>query len=149
VLWLLMSALAGCGGGGDAWPPEPATVELGADACAGCRMIISDGRWAAQYRAAPGAEVERFDDLGCLLERHGGAACDPVGVFVASFADEGWVRGDTGWVAMRPDLASPMGHGLAVFATRDEAAAAAATILPLSTLLRNGVPAAAASGAPS
>ena len=121
------------------WPPPPAAVRLGEDACACCRMIVSDGRFAAQALSRAG-DVEWFDDLGCLLGRHGGAACDPQGVFVRSFGDESWVRGDRGFAVRAPDLATPMGYGIAAFATSAEATSEAgrhvgATVTSLAALL--------------
>jgi copper chaperone NosL len=127
-----------------AWPPLAVDADLGHDACAGCRMIVSDGRFAAQYhdRADPDGATEFFDDLGCLLAAHGGASCDPQGVFVRSFDDAGWVRGDQGFVVRAAAFTSPMGHGLAAFATRPAAEAQArsradARLFELATLLRH------------
>lgn len=133
----------GCGDDRDAWPPTAARIEFGIDACVECRMIVSDERFAAQYHVRGGAP-EFFDDLGCLLSRHVGSDCDPAGVFVREFAGNGWVRGDEGFVLRSGDLASPMGYGLAVYAQREPAEAervrrSGATVVPLSTLLREGI----------
>lgn len=54
---------AACGGG----PPAPAALEAGTDTCVQCRMVVSDGRFAAQL-TAPGTETLFFDDIGCLAE---------------------------------------------------------------------------------
>jgi copper chaperone NosL len=126
-----------------AWPPLAVDADLGHDACAGCRMIVTDGRFAAQYHARNDANgaVEFFDDLGCLLAAHGGASCDPQGVFVRSFDDADWIRGDAGFVVRSAAFASPMGHGFAAFATRPAAETQArsradARLFELATLLR-------------
>lgn len=125
VLFLALGA-AGCGGAA-AWPPAPAEVHLGEDACARCRMLVSDGRFAVQARrrAAPG-EVMAFDDLGCLVAEARKAPLELEGVFVQRFDGEGWVRGDAVQVVRSGDIASPMGSGCAGFATRASAEAEAA-----------------------
>jgi len=127
-----------------AWPPLAVDADLGHDACAGCRMIVSDGRFAAQYheRNDPDRAVEFFDDLGCLLAAHGGSSCDPQAVFVRSFDDAGWIRGDEGFVVRAAAFTSPMGHGFAAFATRPAAETQArsradARLFELATLLRH------------
>ncbi len=106
------------------WPPAPAKLHLGEDACASCRMIISDARFGAQLHQR-GAAPQQFDDLGCLLDvvpRQAGPI-DPVGVFVRSYPDGAWLRGDHAQVVHIPGLDAPMGSGLAAFATPEEAAA--------------------------
>jgi copper chaperone NosL len=139
---LLAAALLAACQGATTWPPAPAEARLGEDACAHCRMIVSDGRFAAQAWDRDGT-VEWFDDVGCVLERRGGPGSDPAAVFVHAFDDASWVRGDTGFVVRSPDIASPMGHGFAAFATRARADAAAAkhrdaSVSPLSALLLGG-----------
>ncbi|MFO0982494.1 MAG: hypothetical protein U1E76_12300 [Planctomycetota bacterium] len=137
----LLGALAGCRHDLP-WPPTPASLHWGEDACDGCRMIVSDQRFAAELCARNGA-VERYDDLGCLLERHGDSL-DPAGVFVRDFGADRWLRGDTALVLHAPGrIASPMGHGYAAFASAADAEAAArnepaATIMRLSELLQLG-----------
>lgn len=136
-------ALAACGRA-PAWPPEPAQLRLGEEACAVCRMIVSDGRFATQ-RVARDGEVAFFDDLGCLLGRPASER-DPLGTFVRAFDREAWVPGEQGFVMRDPGLASPMGHGLAVFATREAAEAEAArhpgaVVTTLSQTIREGLPA--------
>ena len=109
-----------------AWPPVAADPDLGHDACSGCRMLVSDARFAAQYHSRDAQSdrdgaVEFFDDLGCLLKAHGGANCDPQGVFVRSFDDTRWIRGDAAFVVRTAAFVSPMGYGGAAFATRADA----------------------------
>jgi len=53
--------LAACAGG----PPPPAPLDTRNDACAYCRMAVSERRFAAQV-VAPAEEPLFFDDLGCL-----------------------------------------------------------------------------------
>ena len=55
--------VAACGGGAEG----PAPVDTKNDACAWCRMSVSDLRFAAQL-TAPGHEPKFFDDAGCLRD---------------------------------------------------------------------------------
>jgi copper chaperone NosL len=122
VLVLVLGA--GCQGGAS-WPPAPAPVALGEDACAGCQMIVSDARFAVELRTREGA-LEFYDDLGCLAEKWRGKAPDLAGAFVRDYASGAWVRGDRCRLVKSGALRSPMGFGLAAFATEDAAAAEAA-----------------------
>ena len=159
-----LAAVAGCSRT-PAWPPEPAELRLGEDACAECRMLISDVRYAAQRVSREGA-VEFFDDAGCLLASvrpriESGAGSEPVegrgpsrdgesdprGVFVVTGDDATWTRADLAYVVQSTDITSPMGHGLLAFSSRDAAEAeaarhAGATASPFSSLLRERKPAA-------
>ncbi len=56
-------ALAACSRG----TPGPAPLDTRNDACAHCRMAVSDARFAAQL-VAPGEEPRFFDDVGCLRD---------------------------------------------------------------------------------
>jgi copper chaperone NosL len=133
-----LGPLAGCGARAPAWPPEPAEVRLGEDACAGCRMIVSEARFAAEVRSRDGG-TRYFDDLGCLLRAAAGA--EPTGVFVRAYEDgESWLRGDRAFAVRAGDVASPMGFGYAAFATREAAESFAekhpgATVASLAALL--------------
>jgi len=139
---LLIAGLVACGRGTE-WPPAAVAPDLGHDACADCRMLVSDVRFAAE-RVDRDGTVEFFDDLGCLLSTCGGATCDPQAIFVRSFDDSRWIRGDEGFVVRSAAFASPMGFGAAAFATRPAAEAEArahadARLLELPLLLRQGV----------
>jgi copper chaperone NosL len=126
------------------WPPEPSDVRLGEESCASCSMIISDDRFAAQLRTPDGA-LSVFDDVGCLLTKVDRSRPDARGVFVRAFDGSGWVRGDRAMVVRSSDFHSPMGFGLATFASREAAVAAAsrhphARVVPLDGLIGAGTP---------
>jgi copper chaperone NosL len=121
LLWLAL--VAGCEGGSK-WPPDPAPVALGEDACAGCRMIVSDARFAAEVRTREGA-IEFYDDLGCLAEKWRRRAPDLAGVFVRDYASGAWVRGDRCRLVRSDALRSPMGFGFAAFSSEGDATAEA------------------------
>jgi copper chaperone NosL len=105
-------ALAGCAGGA----ARPAEVDTRNDACAQCRMIVSDARYAGQV-VGGGAEPRFFDDLGCLasyLRQNppaGGAA-----VFVADRRTKQWVPAAGAVYTRVPGLDTPMGSGIVAHA---------------------------------
>jgi copper chaperone NosL len=94
----------------------PAPVDTRNDACAHCRMTVSDLRFAAQI-AAPGEEPRVFDDLGCL--RAYLAATPQAGpgsvAFVASYRTKAWVRAGDALYLQRESLETPMGSGVVAF----------------------------------
>ena len=135
-------AFGGACGQAPVWPPSPAVLQPGEEACAGCRMFVSDPRFAVQRHARDGS-LEWFDDLGCLVEKHGQAGSDPEGVFVHAFEGEDWLRGDRGHVVHTTDIDTPMGYGWCAYATLEGARAAAARhanaeLFPITDLLRSG-----------
>lgn len=104
VAALGLAWLAGCA------PEGPAAVAWDRVACAHCRMLVSDPRFAAQLRLESG-ETLVFDDPGCLLlaraKREGvrGAA------WFHDSAGEGWiVEAEAAFVR---GATTPMGYGLA------------------------------------
>lgn len=119
-----LALLASCAGG----PPEPAPILLDEDACSYCRMAISERRYAAELVTREG-RVERFDDAGCLaawLREHGrpeGAAA-----FVTDYRTGDWLAAEAATYVASPALPTPMRSGLAAFADRAAAEAAAAEL---------------------
>jgi len=118
-------ALAACTRG----PARPAAVDTRNDACASCRMAVSDARFAAQL-AAPGEEPRFFDDLGCLRDYLATGPRLPRGTvaFVADHRTREWVRAASAVLTRREGLETPMGSHLvahASAASRDADPAAA------------------------
>lgn len=109
---------AACGPGDS----EPAA--LGAqEACAACRMAVSDAKLASQI-VAPGELPLFFDDLGCLagFVKAGRVPREGV-VFVADHRTKAWVRADRAIYTRVPGLATPMGSHLVAHesaASRDQ-----------------------------
>jgi copper chaperone NosL len=85
----------------------PVPIVWDAEACAHCRMLISEPAFAAQLVAEDGS-VESFDDPGCLLallsERR------PRAVWFHHLREERWIPGER--VAFVPVPRTPMGYGL-------------------------------------
>ncbi len=116
--------------------PAPAPLDTRNDACAFCRMAVSDRHFAAQL-VAPGEEALFFDDLGCLA-RHLAASRPHAGAvaWVADHRTGEWVRTARATYTRNPRLETPMGSHLVAHAdaaSRDADPAA-----------RGGVPAPAA-----
>jgi copper chaperone NosL len=101
----LSAAILACGGG----EPRPASLDTRNERCAGCRMAVSEARFASQL-VAPGEVPLFFDDLGCLAGyvKAGRAPARAV-AFVADHRTREWVRADRAAYTRVPGLQTPMG----------------------------------------
>ena len=107
VLALLATSWA-CGGGA----PEPADLDTRNEQCAGCRMAVSNPRFAAQVVAA-GELPLFFDDLGCLAGfLKAGRAPAGATVFVADHLTKAWVRAERAVYTRVSGLETPMSSHL-------------------------------------
>jgi copper chaperone NosL len=108
--WLVSAGfLAGC------WPVDintPPTVRFGEEACASCRMIISDERFAAALVTAAG-DTLKFDDIGCLVKHEAGRVRPNATCWVRSFRGQEWLKAPDATFLRAPGISSPMGYGLA------------------------------------
>ena len=105
----LVLAVAACQRG----PPGPAPLDPRNDACAHCRMAVSDRRFASQL-VAPREEPRFFDDLGCLrdwLRAHPELPRGAV-AYVADHRTGAWVRAAAAAYARAPGLQTPMASQL-------------------------------------
>src|SRR6185503_10219514 len=95
--------LAACVSG----PPAPAPLDTGSEACASCRMAVSEARFAAQL-VAPGEVPRFFDDVGCLAAFvKAGHAPARATAFVADHGTRAWVRADAAVYTQVAGLATP------------------------------------------
>lgn len=122
--------LAGCGKPDLSQPP---TVRLGEEACAFCRMIVSDQRFAAAIVDESG-EALKFDDIGCLVQYADEHARKGAVSWVYGFDDQRWLDARAATFVYSSRIVSPMNHGLAAFA--DPLAAARAATDPESRILQ-------------
>lgn len=99
--------------------PHPVEVHLGEDVCSACGMIISDERFGAQLQQDD-KDTTFYDDLGCLIRAAPEQAKDQI-IFLRSFENGGWVRSDQAFAVLSNDIHSPMGYGIATFATEQAA----------------------------
>jgi copper chaperone NosL len=96
---------AGCQRG----PPEAAPLDTRHEACAHCRMAVSDPRFAAQL-VAPAEEPRFFDDIGCLSEwLSANSRPSPRAIaYVADHRTKAWVRAAAAHYVRAPELYTPM-----------------------------------------
>ncbi len=121
ILWLALLAvltLTACQSGEDAGgPPE---IRYGEDVCDRCNMLIAEPRFATAY-ATESAEVRRFDDVGCLFLHAQEEAETVASYWVHDFNSEEWLAGEEATYVVNPDLITPMGWGIAAFASAGDA----------------------------
>ena len=105
--------LAACGGGAEG----PAPLDTKNEACAWCRMSVSDLRFAAQL-TAPGHEPKLFDDAGCL--RDWLKAPREAAEWTAWLSDhrtKEWVKATDAVLVRDPAVQTPMNSGLVAWAS--------------------------------
>lgn len=97
----------------------PASLDTVNDACATCRMVVSDPRTASQI-VAPLEEPRFFDDLGCLAG-YLSTRTLPAGavVFVADHRTGAWVRTEDAVFTRLPSDAGAMGSRLVAHASAE------------------------------
>jgi copper chaperone NosL len=120
------SALPGCRQKPGSGAPA---ITYGEDACAHCGMVIVDERFACA--AAPaGAAPLFYDDPGCLLNALKEGETPTAAPVWAHDADgKQWVPAASAWFVRDENVQTPMGSGIAAYATE---AAARAKGTPLS-----------------
>jgi len=115
---------SGCGGREVSGPPE---LKLGHHECAECGMLINDERCSAAMIVdrGRGREYVMFDDIGCALDYEADNAPEQKVLerFFHDHTSKQWiVSGPPVFVyADREKLQTPMGSGIAAFATRSGA----------------------------
>ena len=126
-------------------PPEPAPLDTRNEACASCRMAVSEARFAAQV-VSPGEGPLFFDDIGCLASFvKAGRAPREATAFVADHQSRAWVRADAAVYTRIPGLATPMGSHLAAHANaasrdRDAMARGGTPVAPAELFGPGGAP---------
>ncbi len=107
------------------WPSQRTGTEAivyGRDACAHCRMHISQAGFAGEMRDRDGV-LTKYDDVGCMLQAMAAKHREIPEVWVEDHDGNGFVPLLTAQLVHDPDGRTPMGYGIVAFAT----AAAAAT----------------------
>lgn len=109
--------ITGCGERDLSKPPK---ILYGRDICAQCRMIIQDERFACAVVSADQRYL-KFDDIGCLTEHEKKQIVRDPRSWVHDAATGGWVvKNEARFVHVR-DWVTPMGYGLAAFASAEGA----------------------------
>ena len=105
--------LAACGGG----TQGPAPLDTKNEACAWCRMSVSDLRFAAQL-TAPGHEPKFFDDAGCLRDWLKAPREEaPWTAWVTDHGTKEWVKAKDALFTRNPSVQTPMNSGLVAHAS--------------------------------
>lgn len=124
-LFLLILFVSACAQGtAEIRPPD---IRYGEDVCAECNMIISDPRFAAAYAIEISAgryQQLAFDDIGDMLlyaTKHPEQKI--VGSYVHDYQTEEWLDAADAHFVISSAIATPMGHGIAAFATEENAQA--------------------------
>lgn len=138
---LVISLLIGC----DSRATGP--VPIGPDdACASCRMLISERRYAAEMLDTNGT-IYKFDDIACMMRfaRVHGKNSPSVRFYVTDYATgRDWMDArQASFARLRNSSSSPMASGLAAFRNASDAArlmgagAGSTHLLSFSDLWRN------------
>lgn len=111
----------------------PPVVRVGRDQCAECGMLISEDRFCSGMLVddAGRRTYVLFDDVGCMLdlEREGLAGRSVLERYVRDHATKEWVKAESARFLLADPQAfpTPMGTGIASFASPDAAARAQST----------------------
>jgi len=98
---------------------KPADVVLNEDACAQCRMAVSQIKFAAQV-VEPGGMPFFYDDIGCMfIDIATGARKTGYAAFVADFETSAWIPACDAFYVKSSAVKSPMGYGIAAFAAKE------------------------------
>ncbi|MCP5098185.1 MAG: hypothetical protein GY943_21765 [Chloroflexi bacterium] len=98
-------------------PPE---ILYGQDTCDECSMIINEERFAASYVTKLG-DVRRFDDIGGMLLYDQKHQEDVHFYWVHDIDTKEWVNAKDAAFVLNDGLVTPMGWGVAAFATVEQA----------------------------
>jgi copper chaperone NosL len=90
------------------------------DACASCKMAISQPQYAAQVVDKEG-NAYKFDDIGCMLRYLKDHSLLQRRVYVMDYVDRQWLEAERAVFVRSDAVRSPMAAGLAAF--RDQSAA--------------------------
>lgn len=116
-----------------AWA-DPRALDVGVDTCPFCNMSVIDGRFAAEA-VTEGGRTLVYDAIECLLDHEAGYGPPAPPVTERWLADRTassrtnvtWLDTQQAVLLYHPRLRTPMGGGLAAFASADEALAFADT----------------------
>jgi copper chaperone NosL len=129
-MWLVLLVVGA--GAGCASAAEPAEPALGQEACAFCRMTVSQREFVSQVQV-PGELPLFFDDLGCLNSHLTSTPKRPpeAAVFVTDHRSRKWIRAEDAVFSRVDSVSTPMGSHLVAHASREsrsnDGAAAGAT----------------------
>ncbi|MGC4235081.1 MAG: nitrous oxide reductase accessory protein NosL [Niabella sp.] len=113
----ILGMFSSCSSGG----PEP--IDYNKDACASCKMSISESRFATQVITEKG-RVYKFDDISCMLDYTSTNKMEVKKYYIADFIkDKEWLDAATAFYVRHEEIHSPMGGNIAAFETESAATA--------------------------
>ncbi len=98
---------------------KPQAIEAH-DACASCKMAISQPRYAAQAVDKEG-NAYKFDDIGCMLRYLREHQLPRARIYVMDYLAQQWLEAESAIFIRSEAIESPMASGLAAF--RDQPSA--------------------------
>ena len=122
---------------------KPQAIEAH-DACASCRMAISQPQYAAEVLDKDG-NAYKFDDIGCMLRYLNNHTLPQRRLYVMDYVNRQWLEAERATFVRSNAIASPMDGGLAAF--RDQSAAqqflknSSGKMMSLTELIGHGPPA--------
>ena len=124
---LLLLALAPVPAGCQRGAVGPVEIEP-ADACAFCRMAISEKRYAAEFIDGDG-EAYKFDDITCMGRhvREKLGAKQVAARFVVDYDSRRWLKAEDAHYVRSSELKTPMSGGVVAFGDEARAREAAAS----------------------
>lgn len=126
----LLTLLTACGTAPLAGPPD---LKLGRSECHECGMLISEDHCACGLLVEHQGQREHllFDDIGCMLDamHNAGGEFITIEAFVLDYPTSRWLTAaEASFVLADPDrLRTPMGSGIAAFASPEDARQEAST----------------------
>ena len=99
---------------------EPPEIIYGQDVCDECSMIINEERFAASYITKSG-DIRRFDDMGGMLLYDQKHQEDVHIYWVHDLDTQAWLNANGAHFVLSDELVTPMGWGVAAFATQERA----------------------------
>ena len=128
LLSLLLLTITACGSNTSA-EPSPPTIHYGEDICEFCKMIINEERHAAAYITKDG-QGHIFDEVGNMIQGllKNQDISDITAFFVHDYEQQNWLRAETAYYVLSPELSTPMGSGLVALASSEQAKALAAEV---------------------
>ena len=121
---LSVTLVAGCAGSSTRTPPP---IRYGESACAECRMLINEARFAVTAVTSSDEPVA-FDSIECFvrsLQRDGQRLAH---MWVHDYAGSRWIPADEAFYVISAELATPMGQGVVAVGSASAARALAAQV---------------------
>ena len=102
---------------------EPQPIQYGSDACEFCRMTIADPRFASEIVTKKG-KAFKFDSIECMIRymnKNHAEINESSLVLVSNYIRQAdFIHAENAFFAISEKIKSPMGEGLAAFASKDD-----------------------------